>query len=48
MKGYRTLKPFKIIKEVEKELKAYRKVQFVLDGNSNVGQELIIQERYLI
>ena len=48
MKGYRTLKPFKIIKEVEKELKTYRKVQFVLDNNSNVGQELIIQERHLI
>lgn len=48
MKGYRTLKPFKIIKEVEKELKNYRKVQFVFDNNSNVGQELIMQERYLI
>ena len=48
MKGFRTLKPFKVIKEVEKELKNFRKVQFVLDNNSNVGQELIIQERYLI
>ena len=48
MKGYRTLKPFKVIKEVENELKNFRKVQFVLDNNSNVGQELIIQERYLI
>lgn len=48
MKGYRTLKPFKVIKEVENELKNFRKVQFVLDNNSNVRQELIIQERYLI
>lgn len=48
MKGYRTLKPFKIIKEVEKELKNTRKVQFAFSDNSNVGQELIIQERYLI
>lgn len=48
MKGYRTIKPFKIIKEVEKELKNCRKVQFVFDNNSNVGQELLIQERYLI
>lgn len=48
MKGYRTLKPFKIIKEVEKELKNFKKVQFVFDNNSNVGQELIIQEKYLI
>ena len=48
MKGYRTIKPFKIIKEVEKELKNCRKVQFIFDNNSNVGQELLIQERYLI
>lgn len=48
MKGYRTLKPFKVIKEVEKELKRFRKVQFVLENNHNLGQELIIQERYLI
>lgn len=47
MKGYRTLKHFKIIKEVEKELKNNRKVQFVFDNNPNIGQELIIQERYL-
>lgn len=48
VKGFRTLKPFKIIKEVEHELKKIRKVQFSLDGNPNVGQELIIQERYLM
>lgn len=48
MKGFRTLKPFNVIKEVEKELKSYRKIQFVLDNNANVGQELIIQEKYLI
>lgn len=48
VKGFRTLKPFKIIKEVEQELRKTRKVQFSLDTNPNVGQELIIQERYLI
>lgn len=48
VKGFRTLKPFKIIKEVEHELKRVRKVQFSLDTNPNVGQELIIQERYLV
>jgi len=48
VKGFRTLKPFKIIKEVENELKKVRKVQFSLDNNPYVGQELIIQERYLI
>lgn len=48
IKGFRTLKPFKVIKEVEKELKRSGKVQFVFDNNQNVGQELIIQERYLV
>lgn len=48
VKGFRTLKPFKIIKEVENELRKTRKVQFSLDTNPNIGQELIIQERYLI
>lgn len=48
MKGYRTLKNFKIITDVEKDLKRYRKVQFLLDNNSNVGQELLIQEKNLI
>lgn len=48
IKGYHTMKPFKIINEVVRELRNSRKVQFVLDNNSNVGQELIIQERYLI
>lgn len=48
VKGFRTLKPFKVIKEVEHELKRARKVQFSLDTNPNVGQELIIQEKYLI
>ena len=38
----------KTVEEVEKELKNNRKVQFVFDNNSNIGQELIIQERYLI
>lgn len=48
IKGFYTLKPFKMIKEVEKELRVYRKVQFVLDNNSNIGQELIILEKDLI
>ena len=48
MKGYRTLKNFKIITDVEKDLKRYGKVQFLLDNNSNVGQELLIQEKNLI
>lgn len=48
MKGYRTLKPFKYITDVEKELKKFKKVQFALGYNSNVEQELIIQEKSLI
>lgn len=48
VKGFRTLKHFKVIKEVENELRKTRKVQFSLDTNPNIGQELIIQERYLI
>ena len=48
VKGFRTLKPFKLIKEVEQELRRTRKVQFSLDTNPNLGQELIIKERYLI
>lgn len=48
MKGYRTLKNFRIITDVQKDLKKYRKVQFTLDNNFNVGQELLIQERNLI
>lgn len=48
IKGFHTLKPFKVIKEVEKELRIGRKVQFILDNNSNIGQELIIQEKDLV
>lgn len=48
VKGFHTLKHFKVIKEVENELRKTRKVQFSLDTNPNIGQELIIQERYLI
>lgn len=48
VKGFCTLKHFKVIKEVENELRKTRKVQFSLDTNPNIGQELIIQERYLI
>lgn len=46
-KGFHTFKHFIGINEVEKGLKKYKKVQFSL-GNSLVGQELIIQEKYLI
>jgi len=48
VKGFRTLKHYKVIKEVEHDLKRVRKVQFSLDNNPNIGQELIIQERYLV
>lgn len=47
-KGYYTLKPFKIIKEVENEFRKTGKVQFALEKNPNLGQELLIQEKYLI
>lgn len=48
IKGYRTLKPFKIVNDVEKELRTAKRVQFTLGNNSSVGQELLIQEKYLI
>lgn len=48
MKGYITTKKFKVIKDVENELRKCRKVQFSFDNNYNLGQELIIQERYLV
>lgn len=48
VKGYRTTKNFKVIKDVENELKKNWKVELVLGDNPNVGQQLIIQEKYLI
>lgn len=48
VKGYRTTKDFKVIKDVENELKRNWKVELVLGENPNVGQQLLIQEKYLI
>lgn len=48
VKGYFTTKKFKNIKDVENELKRTWKVEFVLGDNPNVGQQLLIQEKYLI
>lgn len=48
VKGYRTTKNFKVIKDVENELKRNWKVELVLGDNPNVGQQLLIQEKYLI
>ena len=48
VKGYRALIAMKNIKDLEKELKHKRKVEFVLGNNPNIGQELLIQEKYLI
>lgn len=48
VKGYYTTKKFRNIKDVETEFKRNWKVEFVLGENSNVGQQLLIQERELI
>lgn len=48
VKGYHTTKKFKVIKDVENELKRNWKVELVLRDNPNVGQQLLIQEKYLI
>lgn len=48
VKGYRALVAMKNIKDLEKELKHKWKVEFVLGNNPNIGQELLIQEKYLI
>ena len=48
MKGFRTLKHFRVINDVVNELKKCRKVQFSLNNNLNIGQELLIQEKYLV
>ena len=48
VKGYFTTKKFKNIKELENEFKRTWKVEFVLGENPNVGQQLLIQEKYLI
>lgn len=48
VKGFCTLKFYRTINDIEKELKRCKKVQFSIKDNSNVGQELIIQEKYLI
>lgn len=48
VKGYRALVAMKNIKDLEKELKHKWKIEFVLGNNPNIGQELLIQEKYLI
>lgn len=48
VKGFRTMKPFKIVKDIENELKKCWKVQFTLGNNTNIMQELLIQEKTLI
>lgn len=48
VKGYFTTKKFKNIKDLENEFKRTWKVEFVLGDNPNVGQQLLIQEKYLI
>lgn len=48
VKGYHTTKKFKVIKDVENELKKNWKVELVLGDNPNVVQQLLIQEKYLI
>ncbi len=48
VKGYKALATMKNIKDLERELKHKWKVEFVLGNNPNIGQELLIQEKYLI
>lgn len=48
VKGYRALIAMKNIKDLEQELKHKWKIEFVLGNNPNIGQELLIQEKYLI
>lgn len=48
VKGYKALVAMKNIKDLEKELKQKWKIEFVLGNNPNIGQELLIQEKYLI
>jgi len=48
VKGYRTLTPFKVIKDVEKEFKRLERIKLTLDNNLSLGKELVIQERNLI
>lgn len=48
VKGYRALIAMKNIKDLEQELKHKWKIEFILGNNPNIGQELLIQEKYLI
>lgn len=48
VKGYFTTQSFKNIKDVENEFKRTWQIEFLLGGNNNVGQRLLIQEKYLI
>ena len=47
-KGYKTTKNLKFIKDIENELKRSWKVDFILNDNTNVVQQLLIQEKKLI
>lgn len=47
-KGFRTLKPFKVPKDIENELRRTGSVKFSLGNNPDVGQELLIQEKYAV
>lgn len=48
VKGYFATQSFKNIKDAENEFKKTWKIEFLLGGNNNVGQRLLIQEKYLI
>ena len=48
VKGFHTIKELRNMEAIENELKKYRKVQFTLGNNINVGQELSIQEKVMV
>ena len=48
VKGYHTIKPFKLIKEVETEFRKNKQAEFILDNNPNLRMELVLQEKYLV
>ena len=48
VKGYNLSKDYKNIKDIEKEFKKLKKMQFTFGNNTNVGLELVVQERNLI
>ena len=48
VKGYHTQKPFKQIKEIEKEFKSKKVIELILDNNPNLGLKVALEEQYLI